>query len=262
MFPTRRHHLMTERFSHQDDIPIRQSGVDALSIGASEDDREWIGTSVDLYDGEILFVDTQIGRLLDGLEEIGLLENSMVVVTSDHGEEFLDHGGTKHGRTLYEEVLRVPLLIRMPDLSSAGRTFDRPVGLVDLMPTVLELVGAEPPRSIHGRSLITDLSSGAKEQLSSPYFGQVLQLEMARVDDLKIIRNRSQKGSEEIYDLEADPLERVNLADRRSDEIQELLMLIEELDQDAMILGPSIQQQEVFEEEKALEALRALGYVE
>ena len=77
-------------------------------------------------------------------------------VTSDHGEEFLDHGGTKHGRTLYEEVLRVPLLIRMPDLSSAGRTFDRPVGLVDLMPTVLELVGAKPPRSIHGRSLITE----------------------------------------------------------------------------------------------------------
>lgn len=249
-------------FSHQDDIPIRESGVDALSIGASEDDREWIGTSVDLYDGEILFVDTQIGRLLDGLEEMGLLENSLVVLTSDHGEEFLDHGGTKHGRTLYEEVLRVPLLIRMPDLSSAGRTFDRPVGLVDLMPTVLELAGAEQPQSIHGRSLVADLSSGGGEQQPTRYFGQVLHLEMARVDDLKIIRNRNQQGSEEIYDLGADPLERVNLADLHSDEMQELLGLFEELDEDAIALGPGIQQQDVAEEDEALEALRALGYIE
>ena len=122
--------------------------------------------------------------------------------------------------------------------------------------------GAKEPESIHGRSLVADLSSESGSHPSARYFGQVRQLEMARIDDLKIIRNRSLEGSEEIYDLSADPLERVNLADRSPEQRKNLLELSAELDHATAEMGPSIQQQDVSEEEEALEALRALGYIE
>ncbi|MGB5573507.1 MAG: sulfatase-like hydrolase/transferase [Thermoanaerobaculia bacterium] len=250
-------------FSQHADSPLRQSGVDARSLGATPEDQDWIGRSVDLYDGEVLFVDLQIGRLLGGLEDLGLLETAVVVVTSDHGEEFLDHGGTKHGRTLYEEVLRVPLLMRVPNVTTLGLVHDQPVGLIDLMPTILELARAEKqPQLMQGRSLVADLLEGTEPKQVSPYFGQVLQLEMARVDQFKVIRTRNRKGSEEIYDLSRDPLEKQNLANGSEGDFVDLLAAFEELASETESIGPNILQQTVAEEEEALEALRALGYIE
>ncbi|MGB5344181.1 MAG: sulfatase-like hydrolase/transferase, partial [Thermoanaerobaculia bacterium] len=242
---------------------LRQLGVDARSLGATPEDQDWIGRSVDLYDGEVLFVDLQIGRLLGGLEDLGLLETAVVVVTSDHGEEFLDHGGTKHGRTLYEEVLRVPLLMRVPNVTTLGLVHDQPVGLIDLMPTILELARAEKqPQLMQGRSLVADLLEGTEPKQVSPYFGQVLQLEMARVDQFKVIRTRNRKGSEEIYDLSRDPLEKQDLANGSEGDFVDLLAAFEELASETESIGPNILQQTVAEEEEALEALRALGYIE
>ena len=249
-------------FSFRDDSPIRQGGVDAMSFSASEEEREWLGESVDLYDGEILFVDSQIGRLLSGLESMNLLEDAIVMVTSDHGEEFLDHGGITHGKTLYEEVLRVPLLLAWPGLQTPGFVYDRPIGLVDLMPTILEFVGVDSSGPMQGRSLVAELAGKGESEDSRPYFGQVLRLEMARIDEFKLIRNRHKTGSEEIYNLDLDPLERDNLADRSDDGFVELFSALEELSLSAESLGQAIDQQKVSEEEEALKALRALGYIE
>jgi arylsulfatase A-like enzyme len=98
---------------------------------------------VDLYDGEIVHTDAHIGRLLAALEALGLADNTIVVLMADHGEEFWDHGRDTHGKTLYREVVRVPLGIRVPGMPA--RRVKEPMSLVDLMPTLLELLGITPP---------------------------------------------------------------------------------------------------------------------
>jgi arylsulfatase A-like enzyme len=107
---------------------------------------------VDAYDAALHQADEEVGRLLAALRALGLDDSTIVVVVSDHGEEFGDHGGVNHGRTLHEEVLRVPLLMRAPGL--APREIVEPVSLADVTPTLLELVGLAPEREMDGRSLV------------------------------------------------------------------------------------------------------------
>lgn len=123
-----------------------------------------------LYDAEILYLDRDLSRLLAGLDEQGLARGTLVVVVSDHGEEFEEHDGLGHARTLYEESLRVPLLMRWPDGLPAGRRVAWPAQLVDVVPTVLDLVGEPLPPGLPGRSLAVDLRSGGH----APGFGRVL----------------------------------------------------------------------------------------
>ncbi len=251
-----------EAFSHQRESAVRFPGVAATESVHLESDKEWVADNVDLYDGEILFVDDQIGRLFAGLEELGLLEDAIVVVTSDHGEEFLDHGGKTHGRTLYQEVLRVPLIMGWPGLENPGRFVDAPVGLIDLMPTILDLIGVQIPDSISGRSLVSDVSLENDFESKVAYFGEVKLLETARVDDLKIIRNRDQLGSEEIYNLKVDPLEMNNLAENPDIGLDSLRLLLDNFTEATQVQNSSVEQETVSEEEEAMEALRALGYIE
>jgi arylsulfatase A-like enzyme len=97
--------------------------------------------------------DHSFGRLLDELGRRGLAENTAVIFLSDHGEEFFEHGGWIHGRTLYREVLQVPLVIRYPGQSEARR-IAAPAQHVDLLPTLLELAGLAPQPGVHGTSLL------------------------------------------------------------------------------------------------------------
>lgn len=103
------------------------------------------------YDGEVRWVDRQVGRLLAGLEARGLARKTLLVVTSDHGEEFLDHGRLGHGRTLYQEQLHVPLLFHHPALAHERRR--EPVSSIDVAPTLLDLAGVPLPSGLPGRSL-------------------------------------------------------------------------------------------------------------
>ncbi|MBL8862771.1 MAG: sulfatase [Planctomycetes bacterium] len=104
-----------------------------------------------LYDGEVAYVDHEVGRLLDGLHERGLDARTIVILTSDHGEEFGEHGSWEHGHTHFDELLHVPLLVRAPGL--APRAVDAPVGLVDLGPTLCTLAGLSVPATFGGRDL-------------------------------------------------------------------------------------------------------------
>ena len=115
-----------------------------------EDARERL---IDLYDAEILANDHAFGRLLEGLEERGILDNSWVVVLSDHGEEFFDHGGWQHGHGLHVEQLAIPLLIRPPGGSPSPIRRPEVVEHVDLVPTFLDLLGLDPPDLTQGTSL-------------------------------------------------------------------------------------------------------------
>jgi len=112
-----------------------------------------------LYDGEIRWVDYHIGRLLDALEELGLAEHTALIVTSDHGDEFFEHGYKGHTRTLYTEVVDVPLIARVPGVLP-GRVIETPVSLVDILPTILALFRAPLPPEMDGQSLLPAMVGG------------------------------------------------------------------------------------------------------
>ena len=180
-----------------------------------------------LYDGEILYADQQLGRLFGVMREMGIYDESLVVVTSDHGEEFLEHGGWEHQKTLYEEVVRIPLLMKLPGSAGAGRRVSQQVSLVDLAPTILDDLGLPPVTGFQGRSLVSLIrGSGKSSALSHVPGGEVWSETRHTVDDShklalrqgasgkKLIVSRPEDGSEvsvELYDLAKDPGERDDL---------------------------------------------------
>jgi arylsulfatase A-like enzyme len=125
--------------------------------------------SLDRYDSNVRHTDNALGRVLSGLDQTGQRHRTVVVVFGDHGEEFLEHGQHFHGKTLYDEVVRVPWVIQVPDMGS--RVVADPVSLVDLMPTLLELAGLPPVAGIDGVSLVPvmrDSQAPTRTVLSQP----------------------------------------------------------------------------------------------
>ena len=166
-----------------------------------------LGTAaLDRYDGEIRNVDRALGRLLEGMEE--RLEREIVlIVTADHGEEFRDHGGVYHGSTLYDEQVRVPLLVRAPGFEP--RHVEAPVELVDAAPTALGLLGVGVPGTMRGDDLRAMMLGRTRE--AGPAFAGVGRKRMVVRWPHKLIADL-RFGLYQLYDLAADPDERHNLA--------------------------------------------------
>ena len=116
---------------------------------------------VALYDGEIAYTDYVLGRLFQHLEELGLYDSSLIIVIGDHGEGFLEHGLMNHGNSVYEELVRVPLIMRFPGGRFAGRRVNTPVQLIDITPTILEQVGGKTAAISQGSSLIDLIRPGS-----------------------------------------------------------------------------------------------------
>jgi hypothetical protein len=114
--------------------------------------RDFGHGDIDRYDAEIAFSDRGIGRVLDSLQKLGLASTTVVAITADHGEEFGEHGVRFHSLSLYNQAIRIPLIIHAPDCHP--RVIEQPVSLIDLAPTVLELAGVNAQSGIHGRSLV------------------------------------------------------------------------------------------------------------
>jgi arylsulfatase A-like enzyme len=121
---------------------------------AGFDPESYIDYEMDWYDGAIRGLDDALGRLVDFLREGGLAERTVIAFTSDHGEEFFDHGRMFHGQSLYGELTNVPLVLWGPDRIPAGAVVERTVQTIDLMPTLLELSGLPVPEAAQGRSLL------------------------------------------------------------------------------------------------------------
>jgi arylsulfatase A-like enzyme len=156
------------------------------------------------------YVDGQVGRVLDALEALGLEERAIVIVTSDHGEAFGEHGTHAHATTLYEEQVRVPLVFFGKTIEK--RKVDDAVTLLDLGPTVLELFGQNTPAQFMGQSLLP-LLQGQKMTFERPIVAEARTLQsLVSLDGIKVIRDRRTQTIE-IYDLEADPGELTNLSD-------------------------------------------------
>jgi hypothetical protein len=169
------------------------------------------------YDGEIAFNDDEIELLLARLQDAGLYENALVVMLSDHGEEFGEHKGLFHGRTLYEEQLRVPLIVRLPRAQRAGIRVPDPVRIIDLLPTVAALLKLDLPGEIDGQSFLP-LLLGDDPKPYSPTLYSELDLDGRVIRSLtrgnfKLIDQRlplSEAGWK-LYDLSKDPGEQSDL---------------------------------------------------
>jgi arylsulfatase A-like enzyme len=178
------------------------------------------------YDGEIAWTDFQLGVVFDALKSWNLWDDTLLVVTSDHGEEFQEHGSVHHIRTLYEEVLRVPLILKLPGGRPAGvrSTVPERVRLIDLAPTLGELAGVPVPEGFRGESLVPLLRDEGPDR---PVFAHTVRHSS---DTMCLIEGREKliwvytQGAEsiELYDLAADPGETRSLAETAPDRAAEL----------------------------------------
>ncbi len=135
------------------DHPRRKGGGLPLGERGDSVSADALATMRTLYAADIRYVETHMMRLLDWLERTGRARNTIVVLTSDHGEEFYDHGAWNHGGSAYDEVIRVPLVIRAPGVSRPGSRVHAVTRHIDVAPTVLDLVGLPAPTTMQGRSL-------------------------------------------------------------------------------------------------------------
>jgi len=170
--------------------------------------------SIGRYDGEVAFVDAEFGRLLGALARQGLADDTLLIFVSDHGEELMEHGSMGHGYSLFEEVVRVPLVMHLPRGARAGTRVAAPVSLVDVVPTVLSRLGLPPAPDVDGRDLSPlldgrDRDFENRELVLSLYTtGTRSNLVRGLLEGpLKYLRRSRPTESEALFDLERDPHE-------------------------------------------------------
>jgi len=217
-----------------------------------------------LYRGEVAFTDKIFGDFHRQLTENPRSENLLVAVTSDHGEAFHEHGFSSHGLALYEEEIRVPLILWGPRWLPAGKVIQEPVSLIDLLPTILSFVSTAP-REVHGRDLSPLWqSSGTLEprQLLAEIDYEGRKWSSLRDRDRKLLFHRNQRSFLE-FDLSADPEETRNLFQKGSAESRRLLRDLREIRAQAAADRLAEETTAVGEPDpELLENLRALGYIE
>jgi arylsulfatase A-like enzyme len=222
-----------------------------------------------LYDGEIRYTDTYVAKLLQALAQEGLLENTFVVLFGDHGDEFYEHGTTAHDRTLYEEIIHVPLVLWWPDRLPAGTRVETLTSLVDIMPTMLDYLGLPHRGPMQGVSL-QPLIERKTDQLHDTVWAELntwthVQAVIGNHD--KLIRNVG-NGTWELYNLSHDPHEQTNLYGQASaaETRHALAAKWEKWAEDNEVLSnklvPGAKTQDIAVTEQQLQQLKALGYVQ
>ena len=229
-----------------------------------------------LYDGALRYVDSEIARLWAGVEALALAESTLVVVTSDHGEEFWDHAlvgadmggdprgfyGIGHGHSMFQEQLRAPLIFRGPRVA-AGWRIESPVSLVDITPTLLEMVDLGAPPAMSGTSLVPHFQASETEDrrrsrplfAESPAYGPDA---WSLIDwPYKLIARSDQRSL--MFDLENDPSEKVDLSQTMPELHAELLARLESYRRSLSAIG---QTEPMTLEDETRDQLRSLGYLE
>ena len=219
------------------------------------------------YDGEIAFADEQLGRVLRFLKEKGIYQNTIIVLCGDHGESLGEHGEKTHGFFIYNATMHVPLIIRLPETSTA-RTVADPVSLVDLMPTVLSAAGLATPSQVQGRSLLSEIRgvpSGADVAANRDrtLYGETF-LPRIHFDwsELRASENAKYHFIEapkpELYDLTKDPAELHNLFSEKSAVADEMRVQLKSLIRDYSA-GKEMAEKTGLDP-ALMERLKALGY--
>jgi arylsulfatase A-like enzyme len=176
-----------------------------------------------MYDEELLSMDVDIGRILDKLRQLKLMDNTMIIFTSDHGEEFWEHGGFEHGHTLHRELLEVPLIIKWPGVLPAGRIVNDQVRTIDVMPTIMELLDIKYSGDLAGQSLLPLVKGegpGDRVAFSENLYYYEEQ-KAVTTGKYKLIYTPG-SGNTKLYDVEIDPEEKKDIAAERPVETSQL----------------------------------------
>ena len=245
------------------------------------DPDDFIAYDQGWYDGSIRAMDVEMGRLFERVRGLGLDERTLLVFTSDHGEEFFDHGQMFHGQTVYGELARVPLVMRWPGVIPADRVVDETVQLIDIMPTLLELTGLPPVDGMQGQSLVPLLALG--DSAEGHWAPRQAFIEKAITNDnfsppprdtesyavvdggWKLIHNRIRPDGVpefELYDIHEDPLDLDDRASEQTDVVERLARDIDRWQRvaEAARLPEDAASTEGMTQEQ-LERLRSLGYI-
>jgi len=226
--------------------------------------------AVDRYDEEIAYTDAQMARLLDGVRgDPQLRDRTLVVIVGDHGEGLGQHGHMAHGINIYEEAVRVPLLMWWPEHLEGGSRVEAPVSVVDVAPTILGMLGVDLGDSLPGRDLQPAIAGRSEPVYTHPVvlYRRYYEPRIVRgipVEGYKLgVRSGRWKlivgpaeGSLELFDLENDPLESANLAAERPETVSGLLARLQDHRRRADLLGGG---EDIAATDRA--RLRALGYI-
>jgi arylsulfatase A-like enzyme/Flp pilus assembly protein TadD len=214
------------------------------------------------YNGGIAYVDATVGKLLDYLRTQGLYDNSLIAVAADHGESLGEHGELTHSIFLYDATIHVPVLLKLPGNRSAGQRVSATASLVDLSPTLIDLLGQTPPQSMQGRSLLPLIGNPHPESRSSlatgdhseRSFGWSALVSLRSANQLYVRAPRP-----ELYDLSSDPGSKTNLyTDKRAAAVR-LAVQLDSLVKRITEGAPQALQDNL--DEKSREKLSALGYM-
>lgn len=235
------------------------------SLRLTRPERAWIRL---LYDAEVRYVDENFGRLMARLKALGIYDEALIIVSSDHGEEFWEHGNFEHGHTLYNEVLRVPLVIKHPRAAYRQR-IQTPVGNQSIMATILELCGVDyTGDELFDQSLATLWETNPEASSVQPVFGggalYYEEKQSVAFDGLKYIHSVITE-CEELYDWTRDPAEQLSIAGSSPDKLQRAQDLLQEHNSVARQLSVRYGTADGTEEELDAEMerrLRSLGYID
>ncbi len=249
-------------------------------LAAGVDAEVYVGRELDYYDGSIRAMDVEIRRVVQRLRELGLLDDTLLVFVSDHGEEFLDHDRSFHAQSVYSELTHVPMILRHPPTVPAGTVVEETVQLIDLMPTMLELSGLEAPEGVQGQSALPLLrpspdrrwqprpAISEKPKATSPFVPPPIETESTALvfDGWKLIHNTERdegKPEFELYDHRRDPRDLDDVAAQNPEVVERLATMMESWRQVAeseRLESESTSIEDMSPEE--LERLKALGYVQ
>lgn len=225
--------------------------------------------AIDLYDATIHYCDRMLARLFERLDDGDLLRNTVVVITSDHGEEFWEHGGLRHSITVYDEMLRVPLMIRVPG-GGPGREVGTPTSQADLMPTILDLLGIDAPEGLDGRSRAALVRGQPDREPPTPLFAHV-ETRNSRRASLQVGENKLIQGDRsehlrypadrewELYSIREDRGEQNDLVGQEPKLLKQLKSALSAVR--ALIWAGAVEGKKALISDKVLKELEELGYI-
>jgi arylsulfatase A-like enzyme/Tfp pilus assembly protein PilF len=231
------------------------------------DPPPWAGAGLDHspYDGEIAYTDAQIGNLLQGIEGLGLSEETIVVFTSDHGEGLGEHMERTHGFFLYDSTVMVPLIFSVPGEGLPGTVISSQVRTLDIMPTMLDLAGLPAPGIAQGRSLARAVLEGAEPGDEDAYIETQHTLYSYNWQALTGLRTPRWKyvraPQAELYDLDSDPGENTNLAAEERGVLGEMETRLRRIESESGMAPGGQHATRTERDQSVIDKMRALGYL-
>ena len=220
------------------------------------EEREFL---VSRYDGEIRYLDHHLGRLVERLKALKVYDNTFIIVTADHGEAFGEHNMLDHGRTLYDEVLHVPLIIKYPSAYKQSGVKEKRVSLVDIFPTILSMLNLPIPANIDGQTLPESQHFIVAEWNLRWFYGDKYRRDLKAIYQGKDKYIWASNSLHELYDLEQDPGESINLFKKFPQKAQRMEQTLKQWL--SSFKSPHTSDSNVKLNESEVEKLRSLGYV-